>query len=116
MTTTMPTPRRITTLQYLRAAVAERLGLEPDHEGADAIGWAEQLRQMRHADYQRTVSRAMDTATAVIPAVRAEVPAIAPVPYREVVDEHLGVLRIATQEPARFFDGRRYEALIGGAR
>ncbi|RBQ05179.1 hypothetical protein DQE82_26920 [Micromonospora sp. LHW51205] len=101
MTTT--TPRRITTLQYLKAAVATRLGLEPEHEGATPE-WAELLR---NGLAERPAAGRRRLAAPARPAL----PAIAAVPHREVVDEHLGVLRVAGLEPARIHD-----ALAGGAR
>ncbi|MEU4590075.1 hypothetical protein [Micromonospora aurantiaca (nom. illeg.)] len=96
MTTTEP--RRITTIQYLKAAVATRLGLEAEHEGATPE-WAELLRN--GLNERPTLRR---------PA-RPVLPAIAAVPHREVVDEHLGVLRVAGLEPARIHD-----ALAGSVR
>ncbi|MFI6266126.1 hypothetical protein [Micromonospora sp. NPDC051006] len=100
MTTTMPA-YRITTLQYLRASLAERLGLEPEHEGATPE-WASLLRAGL-TDAPAT-SRADDTPTAVIPAVRRELPALAAVPYREVHDEHLGVLLVGPITPPHLFN------------
>ncbi|MFY1658546.1 hypothetical protein [Micromonospora sp. WMMD1274] len=85
MTTTEP--RRITTIQYLKAAVAARLGLEAEHQGATPE-WAELLR----------------TGLNDRPARHRPPTAIAAVPHREVVDEHLGVIRVAGQEPARIHD------------
>ncbi|AYF30635.1 hypothetical protein CSH63_24960 [Micromonospora tulbaghiae] len=93
MTTTEP--RRITTIQYLKAAVATRLGLEAEHEGATPE-WAELLRAGLN---DRPALRRPAASPARLP-----LPAIAAVPHREVVDEHLGVIRVAGQEPARIHD------------
>ncbi|MFE9192031.1 hypothetical protein ACFYL6_20740 [Micromonospora sp. NPDC007208] len=87
-------PHRITTLQYLRASIAQTLGLEPDHHGADP-DWAQQLRDMRTADDHAVIQRARGRATVPQPRV-----ALAAVPYRLVDVPHLGELPIGPLEPA----------------
>ncbi|MFC4146584.1 hypothetical protein ACFO0M_09985 [Micromonospora mangrovi] len=90
MTINLTTPGRTAAVAAaaVKRIVGERFAREPEHEGADSIGWAQQLREMRLAE--------------AAPLARTPL-ALAAAPYREVVDEHLGVLRIAAQEPARLF-------------
>ncbi|SBT63954.1 hypothetical protein GA0070622_0922 [Micromonospora sediminicola] len=84
MTTTLTCPGR-TAVATLTAAVRDFLGdrfaREPEHLGA-----TEDWHPL--ADLSG----------------RPVIGAIAAAPHREVVDEHLGVLRIASLEPARLFN------------
>ncbi|MEU4772935.1 hypothetical protein [Micromonospora sp. NPDC023644] len=95
---TAPAPMRITTVQYLRAAAATRLGLDT-HPGADD-NWSP-LAALRD---EPATSRPDLTATALITPIRRPAAALAAVAYRPVVDEHLGVLIVGPLEPARIAD------------
>lgn len=113
-TTTMP--RRITTLQYVKASIAVRLGLEPEHEGATPE-WAAQLRA--GLAERPAISRPDVTATAFIPPVRRPVrrpiAALTATPHTEAVCPlDACPLDLGPLEPARLFDADRY-ALIGAA-
>lgn len=109
-TATMPAPRRISTLQYVKAAFAVRIGLEPEHEGATPE-WAEFLRS--GLTDRPAVSHPDTIATAFVPPARRPAIALADVPYELVDDEDLGVLPIGPLVPAHLFDEDRYNALIG---
>ncbi|MCT2280657.1 hypothetical protein M3G91_23865 [Micromonospora chalcea] len=87
MTINLTMPR--TAAAAVKRLVAERFVREPEHEGADSIGWAQELRQMRLSETSQPERQQL---------------ALAAAPYREVLDEHLGVVRIASLEPARLFD------------
>lgn len=109
-------PRRITTFQYLRAAAAVRLGLEPDPEGA-TVEWADALRA--GLTERPAASRADRIATAFIEPVRRParrpVAAIAATPHQETVCPlDACPLDLGPLEPAVLFDADRY-ALIGTA-
>ncbi|HEY9370491.1 hypothetical protein [Streptomyces sp.] len=105
-TTTMP--RRITTLQWVRASLAVRLGLEPEHEGATPE-WAAQLRDA--LTDRPAISRAVEVPTAFIPPVRRPIAALTATPHFPFVDEHLGPLNLGPLEPAHIHD-----QLIGATR
>ncbi|MGN9802031.1 hypothetical protein [Micromonospora sp. L32] len=97
-------PHRIGFLQYVRAELATALDI-PTHPGADDH-W-HPLTDLR----QPAVSRPTDVPTAVIPAIRPPIAAIADVAYELVDDPHLGVLPIGPQVPAHIHD-----ELIGAQR
>ncbi|MEU4640864.1 hypothetical protein [Micromonospora sp. NPDC023814] len=88
------TPHRISPVRWILADLATTV-FGPDHPGADDT-WL--------ADLRTTTSRPDLTTTAHIPTIRQAAAAIADVPYRPVVDEHLGLLHIGPQEPAHIHD------------
>lgn len=91
-TTTLLAPRRISTLAYARAALAVRLDVQLRRLTAELPGATSEWPELLRAGVP---ARSLDGRPA---------PAIAAVPHREVHDPHLGVLRVASLEPARLYD------------
>lgn len=98
-TTTLLAPRRISTLAYARAALAVRLDVQLRRLTAELPGATSEL--------PGATSEWPELLRAGVPARSLDgrpAPAIAAVAHREVHDPHLGVLRVASLEPARLYD------------
>lgn len=90
-------PHRIGFLQYVRAELATALDI-PTHPGAND-DW-HPLDDLA----EPAISRPTDVPTAVIPAIRPPIAAIADVAYQLVDVPHLGVLPIGPLAPAYIHD------------
>ncbi|MEV0726041.1 hypothetical protein AB0I37_25085 [Micromonospora purpureochromogenes] len=109
MTTIDRPAHRISLWHIAWTTIADRLGLEPDHKGADWPNWEAELRAMR-CDDTGGRHHADNIPTAVIPAVRRPIAALTATGHYAVYDEHLGGLNPGPLEPARIHD-----ELIGAA-